>query len=145
MIKYKDKQVMTVKDVDANTVIVQHLDGKEEVVQRADLVDDGVSLMVKGPGDRLPPVVRTIPGKEINIHIPDKDVEIYPTKEQLEASKKSQEAADKEAEKTMTPEQKKVRDDQRKTQVEADKARDAAHKAAADKGARDAKPKTSWL
>lgn len=83
MIKYKDKQVMVTKDVDANTVIVQYTDGKEEIVQRHELVDDGQSVMLPGPADRLPPVTKTVPGKEINIHIPDRDIEIPYTKEQL--------------------------------------------------------------
>ena len=117
---------MVTKDVDANTVIVQYQDGKEEIVKRADLVDDGVSTMLPGPGDRLPPVIKTIPGKEINIHIPDKDIEVPYTKEQKEATVKAEKDAKVEADK--------------KAKVAADKAK--ADKTAADKAAG---VKTTWL
>lgn len=92
MITYKDKEITGYKDVDALTVIVKYPDGKEEIVKRDELVNDGVVKMVPGPADRLPPVTKTIPGKEINIHIPDRDVEVPYTKE---VDKKAKIAADK--------------------------------------------------
>lgn len=114
MIKYKDKEIKGfVKDVDADTVVITYPDGKSEVVKREDLVDDGE--IVKSLADLPPKVTRTIPGKEVNIHIPDRDVEVVLTKEQKAE-------ADKQA------------------KVDADKAK--ADKAAKDKAD---KPKSPWL
>ena len=88
MIKYKDKEIAGYKDVDADTVVVLYADNKQEVVKREDLVDDG--QMLKGPADQMPKTTRTIPGKEINIHIPDREVEVVLTKEQkAEADKQT--------------------------------------------------------
>ena len=90
MIKYKDKEIAGYKDVDADTVVIRYADGKEEIVRREDLVDD--LQMLKGPGDQMPKVTRTIPGKEINIHIPDREVEIVQTKEQKAEADKAEKA-----------------------------------------------------
>ena len=96
MIKYKDKEIAGYKDVDADTVVVLYADNKQEVVKREDLVDDG--QLLKGPGDQMPKITRTIPGKEINIHIPDREVEVVLTKEQkAEADKQAKVEADKAA------------------------------------------------
>jgi hypothetical protein len=97
MIKYKDKEIAGYKDVDADTVVVLYADNKQEVVKREDLVDDG--QMLKGPGDQMPKVTRTIPGKEINIHIPDRDVEVVLTKEQKDEAVKAEKAAKDKADK----------------------------------------------
>lgn len=83
MIKYKDKEIDGYQDISADTVLIRYKDGKEESVKRTDLYDDGVGLeMLKGPGDQYPKVVRTIPGKEINIHVPDQDYVVPLTDEQ---------------------------------------------------------------